>query len=496
MAEDIRRNEVVPERRRADEAEAGLSELRRSAHEWLATAHAVKLEAVTQALADGYLHGCGDGRAEAEADALRLELSLRTELDELRSDFALHRARSRETALTLTMAVSDATRETSEMVSAAAKAGASALMASQDVWKAEGLAEGYARGRAEGFVAGRLEGFSAGHAEGVKMDRSAAAAAAAKAEAAADDFTSRRVQVTEMGGKTAGDQAAIEGEVGDTMATATVAAMAPADDAERDLREAFAAYVVSAHDQKLSFARKEKFAAEEKARGLGEELAAARSVLAEVLQVRVCLCGVYRTLLTLAMYLMSPPWSGPCGIQWYLYLSSVAHLYKTSSLRLQLLGKKCGEIRKRRFTNWWRVEPVDLPVARFSCFLRVTYLHENRCDRREEEERGGVLCNALASSRKCRMKFCRRFQHLTRIVAVVVMVTRVSRILHFADLQERISEIEARHNLVESHNLSAEAQHSQSTALLKSPAWLDAAASVAEQRLSSAFWQECGGAQQ
>lgn len=300
MAQKIRLNEVEPERQRADKAEAGLSELRRSAHAWLATAHAVKLEAAAQARADGYLQGCDDGRADAEADALRLELSLRTELDELRGDFALHRARSRETSLALTMAVSEATREAYEMVSAAAEAGAATLVASRDGWKSEGrsegLAEGYTRGGAEGFAegfaAGRLEGLSAAHAEGVEMGRSAAA----EAEAGAGVFTSPRMQAAGTGRETAGDQAAaadrlVGGEGGITGATATV--MAAAEDAERDLREAFADYVVSAHEQKLNFALKEKAAAEETARGLGEELAAARMVLAEVLQVRVHLCCVY-----------------------------------------------------------------------------------------------------------------------------------------------------------------------------------------------------------
>lgn len=276
MADEIRRSEVEPEKQRADSAETALSELRRSAHSWLATAHAVKLEAAAEARAEGYLQGTADGRSEATADSLKRELSLRTEMEELRGDFAKHRAQSREKSLALTIAVSEARQDAYTMVAAAADAGAAALAAARGPWmaegRAEGLAEGVAQGRAEGLIEGRaegyLEGFAAGRAEGLSEGRAEGVEIGRKSAVAAVEIST----VTKM---------EVDGAGGDG------AAATPEEDAGRELREAFAAYVVSAHDQKLRFAQKEKAAAEETARGLEEELTAAREVLAQVLEVRI-----------------------------------------------------------------------------------------------------------------------------------------------------------------------------------------------------------------
>lgn len=55
--------------------------------------------------------------------------------------------------------------------------------------------------------------------------------------------------------------------------------------------------------------------------------------------------------------------------------------------------------------------------------------------------------------------------------------------------------MEASRRLLETGDVSGQEQPSNTT-LLRTPAWLDAAAGLAEQRLGSpAFWQECGGAQ-
>ncbi|CAN0179824.1 unnamed protein product [Laminaria digitata] len=53
------------------------------------------------------------------------------------------------------------------------------------------------------------------------------------------------------------------------------------------LREAFAAYVVSAHEQKLRVVAKEKVSSADMARGLSSELASAREMLAGLLQERI-----------------------------------------------------------------------------------------------------------------------------------------------------------------------------------------------------------------
>lgn len=253
----------------------------------------MKLEATAEARAEGYLLGIADGRSQATADSLQRELSLRTEMEELRDDFAKHRAQSREKSLALTIAVSEARQDAYTMIAAAADAGAGALAAARGPWMAEGRAEGHseglARGRAEGLTEGRVEGFregfAAGRAEGLSEGREEGVKIGRKSTAMAVELSTVTAMKVDGAG---GDTAVTQPQVKDGLFEGGGGMAATAEeDAGRELREAFAAYVVSAHDQKLSFAQKEKAAAEETARGLEEELAAAREVLAQVLEVRV-----------------------------------------------------------------------------------------------------------------------------------------------------------------------------------------------------------------
>lgn len=234
MALEIRNTEVEPQRRRADAAEAGLAELRTAANGWLAAAHTSQLDAAAEARATGYMQGHAEGQSDGEAD----KRSLKTELNKLQEEFSAYRAESREERLVLREAVADATQEAYSTVAAAATAGATAMEVSRDMWKKQGKMEG----EKEGFEAGR---------------------AAAEAE-----FRPRLEAVE--------------------------AARAAAAFAETELREAFAAYVIRAHERKLELVAAERAGTQEMVQGLAEELAKARGVLIEMLKVGilggVCLC--------------------------------------------------------------------------------------------------------------------------------------------------------------------------------------------------------------
>lgn len=218
---EIRQNEVEPQRKRADAAEAELTELREAAQGWLSTAHASRMEAAAEARATGYLQG----RSEASAEANAENLSLRSELKETHDTLADHRARSREERLVLREAVAEARADAYTLVSKAGTAGTAAIEASRDDWRAQGYTEGFAQGQA--------------HAEAELTPRLIAA---------------------ESSGKTTRAE-------------------------ETQLRDAFAAYVISAHEQRLKIIATERAASKERVEYLAEELAGTRSALARMLQV-------------------------------------------------------------------------------------------------------------------------------------------------------------------------------------------------------------------
>lgn len=233
---------MEPERRRADTAEAGLSELRQAAHGWLSTAHVLKLEAAAEARMSGFSEGRIRGRSEGAGEAEAEMLSLRTELGVAREAFAAQMTLARKERLALREEVLEAKTEACEMVAAAGAAGAAALTKSREVWVAEGRVEGFSRGVADGLAEGRAFG-----------------RADVNEELAARVTDAERGQAAAAGG-------AVEAEV--------------------KLREAFAAYVVSAHEQKLRMMATEREASRAVARGLSEELVDAREVLATLLKVR------------------------------------------------------------------------------------------------------------------------------------------------------------------------------------------------------------------
>lgn len=248
---------MEPEKRRADAAEAGLSELRQAAHGWLSTAHTLKLEAAAEARASGFSEGRVRGRSEGSGEAEAEMLSLRTELGAAREAFAAQLTLARKERLALREEVLEARTEACDMVAAAGAAGAAALTKSREVWVAEGRVEGYAGGMAEGLAEGR----AAGRAEGMMEGRALGRGDTNKELAV-------RVRNAERGPAPA------------------AAAEEDAMQAEVELREAFAAYVVSAHEQKLRMMATEKEASRAVARGLSEELVGAREVLATLLKVR------------------------------------------------------------------------------------------------------------------------------------------------------------------------------------------------------------------
>lgn len=256
LALEIRENEVEPEKRRADAAEAGLSELRQAAHGWLSTAHTLKLEAAAEARASGFAEGRVRGRSEGAGEAEAEMLSLRSELGAAREAFAAQLTLARKERLALREEVLEARTEACDIVAAAGAAGAAALAKSREVWVAEGRVEGYAGGMAEGLAEGRAAGRAEGMVEGRALGRGDA-----------NKELAVRVSEAERGPAAA---AAEEDAVG----------------AEVELREAFATYVVNAHEQKLRMMATEKEASRAVARGLSEELVAAREVLATLLKVR------------------------------------------------------------------------------------------------------------------------------------------------------------------------------------------------------------------
>lgn len=252
LALEIRANEVEPQRRRADAAEAGLSELRQAAHGWLSAAQVIKLEASAEARAKGYSEGRARGRSEGELEADAKMRSLRAEVHQAREAFLDLLARSQRERLSLREEAVEARNEAVEMVAAVGAAGAAALAKSRDVWVAQGRAEGFASGLAEGLAEGSAVGREEGRAQG-------------RADAG-----------IELGARVRGAE---EREA------AAVAAASEAGEAEVKLREAFAAYVVNAHEQKLRVAGTAKEESWQVTRGLSEELASAREMLAELLKV-------------------------------------------------------------------------------------------------------------------------------------------------------------------------------------------------------------------
>eukprot|EP00904_Undaria_pinnatifida_P007104 jgi/Undpi1/3523/HiC_scaffold_16.g06895.m1 len=140
--------EVEPQRKRADAAETELSELRQATHNWLAAAHALKLEAAAEAHAKGYLDGHAQGRAEAELEAEAEKNTLRTELHTAREALSGQLSQARRERLALVEEVATARSEAVEMVAAVGAAGTAALTKSRTAWLAEGRAEGFAAGLA------------------------------------------------------------------------------------------------------------------------------------------------------------------------------------------------------------------------------------------------------------------------------------------------------------------------------------------------------------
>lgn len=140
-----------------------------------------------------------------------------------------------------------------------------------------GYAEGYAEGRAE------LQAARASFSEQLLRSRREVAAARAEtvelvaaAAAAGTAALSKSRDFWRAEGRAEGVAAA---------AAERAAAAAAADGG--GLREAFSAYVVSAHEQKLSAVAAEREAAGEVARDLSEELASANEMLATLLKVRL-----------------------------------------------------------------------------------------------------------------------------------------------------------------------------------------------------------------
>lgn len=237
---------------------------------------------------DGLPAGASGRTIRSAADALELELSLRAELDSLRGDFADHRTSSRQERLASTEAMAEATQDAYAMVTSAAAAGAAALEVSRDAWRAQGRVDGVAQGFTEGFAdgqsQGRAEGFregflAAGQADRVDTGRADNVVQIGRASAVASELSTPPVRAA--GARRATDNDLFRGVVESADVGAT----------EQELRETFAAYVVSAPDQKLKFAEREKAAARETARGSQKELAAARKVLAQVLQVCFLSCA-------------------------------------------------------------------------------------------------------------------------------------------------------------------------------------------------------------
>lgn len=150
------------------------------------------------------------------------------------------------------------------------------LQAAEEARKS-GYAEGYAEGRAE------LRAARAAFSEQLLRSRREVAAARAEtvelvaaAGAAGAAALSKSRDVWRAQGRAEGI-AAVAGE------RAVTAAAAADDDG---LREVFSAYVVSAHEQKLSAVAAERQAAEEVARDLSGELASANEMLVTLLKVR------------------------------------------------------------------------------------------------------------------------------------------------------------------------------------------------------------------
>lgn len=253
LALEIRAKEVEPERQRADASESKLSELRQAAHGWLATAHALKLEAAAEARVNGYTEGRERGRSEGKVAVEAETRSLQMELHEAREVFSELLLRSHGERLSLKEEVVAARGETVGVLAAAGAAATVALTKSREASLAKGRAEGFEAGRLQGLA----EGVASGRAEGLALGRADA-----------------EVELSER------TRAAEEGKV-----TALTAA-AEGEKAGAVVREAFAAYVVHAHEQRLTAVATEKEASRQVVGGLSEELANSQEALAKLLKVR------------------------------------------------------------------------------------------------------------------------------------------------------------------------------------------------------------------
>ena len=143
------------------------------------------------------------------------------------------------------------------------------LQAAEEARKG-GFAEGYAEGRAElseKLLRSRRE-VAAARAETVELVAAAGAAGAAALAKSRDVWRAEGRAEGVAAEKAAAEKAAAAADGGD------------------GLREAFSAYVVSAHEQRLSAVAAEREAGGKVARSLSRELASANEMLATLLKVR------------------------------------------------------------------------------------------------------------------------------------------------------------------------------------------------------------------
>lgn len=252
---------MEPQRQRADAAEIGLSELRQATHGWLAAAHELKLGAAAEALEKGYSQGRSQGLSDGALAAETETDRLRKQLHAAREAFSEQFSRAGRERLALREEIVEARNEAVDMVAASAAAGAEALIKSRSLWKAEGRAEGFSEGLEKGFQEGFLsQGYP--QAEGPSRGEMAEGIVSLSSPEAG------RVPVEEE-------------------RRATIANQEEAFASNVMLRETFAAYVVSAHEQQLRVVEAERRVSAEAQRGLSEELAKAHEMLAKLLTVCV-----------------------------------------------------------------------------------------------------------------------------------------------------------------------------------------------------------------
>lgn len=170
-------------------------------------------------------------------------------------------------------------------------------LAAAHALKLEAVAEARKSGHADGYADGRaeLQAARASFSEQLAQSRQEVAAArseavdlVAAAGAAGAAALAKSRDVWRASGRAEGIAAAAATVAGQAGAGAVAGAE---EDAAAEMREAFAAYVVSAHEQKLSAVALEREASQKVERRLSRELADANTMLATSLKVRTVPCG-------------------------------------------------------------------------------------------------------------------------------------------------------------------------------------------------------------